>query len=224
MRAAFFDLDGTLTNIHVWQGLMKYFQMEGKKRLVHVWFWVYHMPMYFLYKLGLVSQHVFRYPWGKHLPWYFSGYAIKEAEQIWEWIVEEYLQAYWREDSLSLVENHLIEGDIVVLVSASPAPIVRKVGEKLGIFHVVATEPKTVDGKYNGRVDGEVCLGEYKVLMVKEYLKDQNIQIDYEDSYAYADSPEDVYLLEMVGSPVATHPEKDLRAIAIDKNWKIFPN
>jgi len=59
--------------------------------------------------------------------------------------------------------------------------------------------------------------------MPQEYLIDQGIKINFEDSYAYADSQTDLHLLEMVGHPVAVYPEEDLRHTADQRGWQIVP-
>jgi phosphoserine phosphatase len=47
--------------------------------------------------------------------------------------------------------------------------------------------------------------------------------VDFEASYAYADSISDRFLLDMVANPVATYPDDQLRAVAQERGWQIFP-
>jgi HAD superfamily hydrolase (TIGR01490 family) len=224
MKAAFFDVDGTLTKERVWMGLMEYFRLRGERRYIRAFFWAYHVPRYFLYRLGLIPQTGFRKPWTKHLPWIFRGYSVEDAKEIWDWIVEDFLSKQWREDSLALLENHLHAGDLVILVSASPKPILEKIAEKIGVSHVIGTDPEIRNGRYTGEIRGPVCMAENKAKMAQQYLKDKNIEVDLRECYAYADSPGDSHLLEMVGNPVATHPDEEFRVIAMERGWKIFPN
>ncbi|MEK6256479.1 MAG: HAD-IB family hydrolase [Chloroflexota bacterium] len=223
MKVAFFDVDGTLTNKPIWEGLIEYFKSKGKIPLGSIIFRLYLWPLYFLYKLKLLPQTSFRKPWAKHLPWYFMGMSVVEAEEMWDWILTEYIPKIMREDSLGLVQKHLGDGDLVVFISASPEPIIKRIAEYYGVSHVVATRPKQKRGKYSGGVEGDVCMGENKVKMALAYLDEVGVEVDMKSSYAYADSPGDVYLLEMVGNPVATHPDSDLTKIVKGRNWEKYP-
>jgi phosphoserine phosphatase len=79
------------------------------------------------------------------------------------------------------------------------------------------------DDRYTGRSSGPSCIGDNKVSLTQAYLKHHGIKIDYDTSYAYADSISDLHLLEMVGNPVATYPDEQLRTLAQERNWQIFP-
>lgn len=224
MKAAFFDVDGTLTKERVWKGLMEYFKTRGERRIIRALFWAYHLPLYFLFRLGLIGQTGFRKPWAAHLPWIFMGYTVEGAEKIWDWVVEEFLSKQWRADSLELVDHHLEAGDLVLLVSAGPKPILERIANEIGVSHVIGTVPQVRYGKYTSSISGPICIEENKAKMALRYLEDKGFEVDLRESYAYADSLGDSQLLEMVGNPIATHPDDELRALANERGWKIFPN
>lgn len=224
MKAAFFDVDGTLTKERVWKGLMDYFSSRRERRFIRALFWAFHVPLYFLYRMKLIQQTGFRKPWAEHLPWIFQGFTVEDAEKIWDWVVMDFLREQWHEDALELVNNHLEAGDLVVLVSASPKPILERIAKEIGVSHIVGTQPAIRNGKYTGGIHGLICFAENKAIMALRYLEDNDIEVDLSECYAYADSPGDSHLLAMVGNPVATHPDDELRVLAIDRGWKIFPN
>ena len=224
MKAAFFDVDGTLTKKPIWEGLLKYSRMRGAINFGAIAFWIYLTPLLFMYKLGLLPQTGFRKPWAQHLPWYFRGMGVVEAEKMWDWIDNSFISEVIREDSMKIVRQHLEDGDLVILISASPLPIVKRIGNNYGVKHVVATIPRIKNEKYSGGIDGEVCIGDAKVKLLNEYLDSNRLIVNFEESYAYADSPGDVALLEMVGNPVAMHADDDLAKIAIAKGWEQFPS
>jgi phosphoserine phosphatase len=80
------------------------------------------------------------------------------------------------------------------------------------------------DGRFTGRSNGPACIADDKVILTQAYLEQKGIEVDYSNSYAYADSVSDHYMLEMVAHPVATYPDEGLRKIAVEKNWQIFPS
>ena len=224
MRAAFFDVDGTLTDTRVWEGLMMYFRVYGLRRWTHRLFWAYHMPYYLLLKAHLISQGTFRRPWAAHLAWYLRGYTPQEAEAIWNWVVEEFLSHHWRMDARRLLDNHRAAGDLVMLVSAGPQPLLERIAREVGASHVVATAFELRNGRYTGRSLEPVCIDENKASMAKAYLERQEIEIDFQASFAYADAGSDLHLLELIGIPVAVYPDEELRLAAKERDWQIFPS
>ena len=223
MRAAFFDVDGTLTDARVWEGLLTYFQVHGLRRWTHRVYWAYHMPYYFLMKARLISQGTFRKPWAAHLAWYMRGYTSQETEVIWDWVVKEFLSHHWRLDVRRLLDEHRNAGDLVMLVSASPQPLLERIAREVGVSHVVATEFELRDGYYTGRSLEPVCIDENKAALAKAYLKRRAIEVDFQTSYTYADAISDLHLLEMVGNPVVVYPDDELKGEALERGWQIFP-
>lgn len=220
-KAAFFDVDGTLTTERVWLGLMEYFQQRGQRRWMHRLFWAYHLPVFFLFKIGLASQSSIRRPWAAHLAWFLRGYSIEEAQPIWDWVVTDYLTPFWRRDALDLIRSHKDAGDLVVLVSAGPTPLEQRIAEHLGADFAVGTDFDIQDGRYTGGAAGAVCIDEHKASLTRAALQRRGIDVDFAASRAYADSSGDVHLLGMVGRPVAFHPDEQLRPIAEARGWQI---
>lgn len=223
MRAAFFDVDGTLTTTRVWSGIMNYFKVHRLRRTTHLAFLAYHYPLYFVYRSGLISEADFRAPWAAHLGWYFRGYTVAEAVNIWDWVVIEHVNKHLRSDVLEYVQQHQRAGDFVALVSGGPLPLLNHIALELGIEHVIGTDFDVVNGYYTGQVSGPVCLDENKVTLSISYLKKNGYSVDMNQSYAYADAISDKPLLDMVGNPIAVYPSSELREAAITHGWSIFP-
>jgi HAD superfamily hydrolase (TIGR01490 family) len=223
LRAAFFDVDGTLTKERVWLGLMRYFRECDPRPGIHMIFLGYHYPLYLLKRVNLVSEASFRGQWAAHLGWYFRNYEIDEVEKIWKWILNEFVEKIWRSDIRELVDNHRKSGDLVVLVSGGPEQLLLHIAGELGVEHVVGTPFETRNGIYTGRPADPVCVGKQKPRSVQNYLKRVGVSIDMRESFAYADSASDIHLLNMVGNPVAVYPFNDLRMQAEKRGWKIYP-
>jgi len=223
-RAAFFDIDGTLTRERTWKGIIGYFRERRLRRFVHLQFLAYHYPLYFLYRLGLMSNSGFRRPWAAHLAWYFRGMTLEESAPIWDWGVKSYLSQYWREDTRAILESRRQSGDLIMLVSSGPLPMVQRIAAELGADHCVGTSFKVRAGRYTGKAVEPIVIDEIKASATLAYLKSNGIEVDLPSSYAYADSTPDLSMLEMVGHPVATYPDSGLRAIAVQRGWEIFPS
>lgn len=222
MRAALFDVDGTLTDSRVWQGLMDYFTVHRLRRGTHLVFKIYHYFLYFLHKLGLISQTAFRSPWAQHLSWFFRGFSLERAEGMWDWVVRERINLQWRDDILAVLNEHKSNRDVVILVSGGPKGLLERVAQEIGADHVVGTEHEIRDGQYTGKAVGKACQGENKAIFVRALIDRLGLQIDWESSFAYGDAPGDVPMLEMVGNPVAVYPDDKLQPIAEERGWRIL--
>lgn len=223
MKGAFFDVDGTLTDDRVWRGIMDYFAVHNLRRWTHRWFLAIHYPQYLLRTARLMPEGKFRANWSSHLAWYVRGYSVEEGEQVWAWVVDHFLSQHWRKDTLALLQQHQNAGDVVVLVSSGPEPLLTHIAASLGVQHYVGTRFELQEGRYTGRHTGEVCIDERKASMAQRYLRDQGFQLDLAESSAYADSVADLPLLKMVGRPVATYPSPALLAEATRLQWQVFP-
>jgi HAD superfamily hydrolase (TIGR01490 family) len=222
-KAAFFDVDGTLTSKRVWNGMLDYFKEHKLRRKTHYLYISLNFPSYILRKMGLISEASFRRPWAAHLSWYLRGYTLEECDQIWDWIIYTFLMNAWREDSVDILKSHLNNGDIVVLVSSGPTPLIKRIAQSLGTPHAVGTKLEIRNGKYTGKSLEPVCIASYKASLAKDYLISIGQDVNFEESYTYADSTSDLALLEMVGHPVAVYPDIGLRRVAAKRNWNIFP-
>ena len=223
-KAALFDVDGTLTDIRVWEGILEYFRQRGLRQWTHRFYWIYHFPIYLLRKFGLISEGSFRKPWAAHLAWYFRGYSPSETEDIWIWVTQEFLASHWREDILILLNQHKQSNDLVMLVSAGPEPLITFIANVIGADVGIGTELEIKDGKYTGNSLPPVCINEFKAQKVKTTLQKDNLTIDYAASFAYADSISDQQLLELAGHPVAVYPDESLRKLASQNFWGILPS
>ncbi|MCW5877211.1 MAG: HAD family hydrolase [Anaerolineales bacterium] len=220
-KAAFFDVDGTLTTERVWRGILDYFKLHNQRRFLLRWFWIYHTPHYLLHKAGLMSQGSFRTAWAAHLTWFFKGYTPEQSQPIWDWVVAEYLAPIWRAEGLQRLKEHKAAGDLVMLVSAGPTPLLDTIARHVGADMAVGTEPELREGRYSGRLAGPVCIDEQKALLSQAAMHAAGQDIDYGASSAYADSRTDLDMLEMVGHPVAFYPDEFLRPIARERGWAI---
>ena len=222
-RAAFFDVDGTLTFERTWRGLLDYFQRNHLRQGTLLAFKAVHYPLYFMRKLGLISESAFRAPWAANLAWFVRGYTEEEADKVWNWNVEHFIQRFWRQDILQVLEKHQQSGDLVMLVSSGPHPMMKTIARSLGVEHAIGTRFEMQGGRYTGRSLKPICIDEYKAILAKQYLQELGIPIDYASSFAYADSTSDLSLLEMAGNPIAVYPGEQLKEIAIQRGWSILP-
>jgi len=78
-------------------------------------------------------------------------------------------------------------------------------------------------GQRKGRLTGELLdappTGEARALIMADFARTLNL--DMQQSVAYADSASDLPMLEAAGHPVAVNPETKLAAIARKRGWHV---
>ncbi len=119
-----------------------------------------------------------------------------------------------------LIAQHRAAGDILMIVTATNAFVTAPIAARLGIPHLIATEPEMVDGRYTGRVSGTPSFREGKVRRLAEWLSRHGGTLD--DAWFYSDSHNDLPLLEQVEHPVAVDPDEALAAHAGALGWPII--
>lgn len=117
------------------------------------------------------------------------------------------------------LEDHARRGEDRVVVSASPIEIVSRIAAEIGIEGAVGTRSEIVDGCYTGKLEGAFCYGEGKVVEVQRLAAERGYDLAL--STAYSDSVSDLPFMECVGTAVAVNPEKELRAVAVARGWRI---
>jgi phosphoserine phosphatase len=78
------------------------------------------------------------------------------------------------------------------------------------------------DGWITGEILGVPSAREGKVDRVSQWLAARGLAWDDVEVTFYSDSINDLALLEKVDHPVATNPDKALRAIAKARGWRIL--
>ena len=108
----------------------------------------------------------------------------------------------------------------MVLVSGSVEAIVRPLADRLDVRDVLAPRLEAADGRLTGRLDRPPLAGNRKADAVREFARDNGV--DLEASYAYADSLDDMPMLEVVGRPAAVNPDERLLGAALERGWDVY--
>jgi HAD superfamily hydrolase (TIGR01490 family) len=117
-----------------------------------------------------------------------------------------------------LIARH---GDaLTAIITATNRFIAGPIAQALGVANLLATELEEIDGRFTGREKGTPCYREGKVTRLEEWLASRGERLsEYEESWFYTDSINDLPLLSTVTHPVAAHPDDRLRAHAEAHGW-----
>lgn len=146
----------------------------------------------------------------------------KEFVYASEWIVNEHALPTERSEVIARLRDHQSNGHMILLVSGWLTPSLKLLGTHYKVDGVVGTKLEMKDGHYTGRIIPPVITGADKDRYVRDFLSNNDLEIDWSSSYAYADSITDTGLFNLVGHPVAVYPDEKLSLLAQSKNWEII--
>tara|TARA_Y100001935_G_scaffold76324_1_gene63732 strand:- start:1250 stop:1906 length:657 start_codon:yes stop_codon:yes gene_type:complete len=150
-----------------------------------------------------------------------TKYDLETLINIRKKFFEEKIKPLILPKAIDLIKFHKERKDILAIVTATNSFISRISADYFEINDLLASEPEFIDNKFTGRLHGEPCFQEGKVLKVKEWMKLNNYK-SYDDIYFYTDSHNDIKLLEYCTIPVAVDPDNILKELSKKNNWKIM--
>jgi HAD superfamily phosphoserine phosphatase-like hydrolase len=118
-----------------------------------------------------------------------------------------------------LAQKHLDAGQRVWLVTATPVELAAIIAKRLGLTGALGTVAEVKEGRYTGRLVGELMHGEAKAEAVRALAEREGLEL--ERCTAYSDSSNDLPMLTEVGTAVAVNPDTELRAIARSRGWTV---
>lgn len=155
----------------------------------------------------------------EHALGFARGVEVAEIVRLGEEIYDEVMAERIWSGTRALAQRHLDAGQRVWLVTATPIELARIIAVRLGLTGALGTVSEIADGRYTGRLVGEMMHGEAKAQAVRALAATEGLRLSR--CAAYSDSANDIPMLSMVGRPVAVNPDTDLKAIAREQGWEI---
>ena len=220
---AVFDLEGTLCQGGqlIWRAFIRICSRQPFGIFRISTYILSQMVLNYLGKLGLMGEHRARLHAITGMASLLKGLSQEDMNHFAATLADR-VMAVLRWDIVETLKEHKQQGHRVLLVSNLFQPLLEAVGKRLEMDHVVATGLELDGARYTGRVSTPICLDEQRATMVKEYLEQAGIEVDFAQSFAYGDTKWDRPALEMVGHPVAVYPDEELRAYAQSQGWRII--
>lgn len=217
MRLALFDLDNTLlagdsdfewAEFLISQGVLD--------RQLHQ---ARNAKFYEDYKSGTLDIHAF-------LEFQLKPLSQHPRSQLDAWhqkYMETKIRGMMTAKSRALVEKHRQAGDLMMVITATNSFVTAPIAREFGIDNLIGTIPEEIDGEFTGRVTGVPSFKEGKVTRLHAWLHDRGQGLaDFEETWFYSDSLNDLPLLKVVDHPVAVDPDPTLRAYAEEAKWPII--
>jgi HAD superfamily hydrolase (TIGR01490 family) len=150
--------------------------------------------------------------------------SAQELGDVSRRFVDEVIRPSLHDSTRALVRRHAEAGDRLAIVTATNEFVTRPIAALLGVDTLIATElQRDASGRVTGELHGVPAFREGKVARVDDWLARQGLRVeDFERSFFYSDSTNDLALLERVSDPVATNPAPALERIAQERGWPVL--
>lgn len=213
MTLALFDLDNTLLS---GDSDYEWGQFLVKKKLVDAKAYeVANIRFYEQYKQGVLDI----YEWSAFTFQPLSEHSMEELALLHKEYMQQVIQPMMGDIAKSLLKYHRQQGHTLLVITATNSFITRPIVDAFGIEHLIATEPKIINGRYTTEVEGIPSFNKGKVERLKTWLQQNNESL--QGSYFYSDSHNDLPLLEEVDHPIAVDPDEKLVEIAQQRGWEV---
>ncbi|WP_309043195.1 HAD family hydrolase [Cytobacillus oceanisediminis] len=116
-------------------------------------------------------------------------------------------------------EQHRKDGYYTMVVSGAFEPLLNSVMKGIHFDSIIGTSI-SFDNKKGRHLPLEYIHVSRKKEVIHEKLA--NMEVDWENSFAYGDSYSDLSVLELVGNPVAVKPEPRLIQVANKRKWEVI--
>lgn len=126
------------------------------------------------------------------------------------------------EKARALVREHRQRDALVAIVTATNSFVTWPIARAFDVPHLVATIPEQRNGCFTGKPHGVPAFREGKVVRVEAWLEELGLWWgQFDTTWFFSDSLNDLPLLEKVTRPVAVNPDSTLAAHARSRGWEI---
>jgi len=148
-----------------------------------------------------------------------TGWDVELVKKIVAETLDSIVDPIIYEEAVQLIREHQAAGRDVIVISSSGNEVVEPIGERLGVDLAIGTQMAIENGHYTGEIVF-YAYGTGKAEAMQRLAAERGY--DLAQCYAYSDSMTDLPMLEVVGHPLATNPEAELRRLAEERDWPII--
>jgi len=209
---AFFDIDDTILNINSTKILVQAARKNGMMSTLSYIKAIYQVLLYrFKLKNALEIIH--------KMGGWVAGIHVDEFNIMVEGLNKTTIIRAIRPEIIEEIRKHKENNAEIAILSSAVEAICFPLAEFLGIDHVLCSELESVGGRFTGNPVGRFCFGDEKLVRLKEFCSSGNHSVH--DAFYYADSIDDLPVLNYVGHPVCVTPDKKLIKFATVRGWTI---
>lgn len=149
-----------------------------------------------------------------------SEHSMADLNALHAKYMDTVIRPMMTQKAQDLVNQHKAQGDLCLVITATNSFVTKPIAQAYGIAHLIGTDPEMVNGAYTGGVAGVPSFQEGKVTRLKQWLAERGQALaDFEQSYFYSDSHNDLPLMKLVTHPVAVDADAKLTDYAQQHGW-----
>ena len=141
-------------------------------------------------------------------------------EQLGQRLFREHISDRVYPEARALVSAHRKMGHTIAITTSATWFQVAPIAKALGIDHVVCQHLQVVDNVVTGEMAGASMWGPGKAAAARTFADEHDL--NFHESFFYADGDEDTALMNEIGKPRPTNPGKHLAAVAAEKGWPVL--
>ena len=223
MKIAIFDFDGTLFQKETLPFIVKYYSNNkySKGKLIKFYIRVIALTIKYKLKLDLtLDKEKYRSIAAKIFMYLFEDMDKGEIIKFFSDCTTEIIK-HFNPAVLDSIKDRKAENYHIVICSGANTLLLNEVTKYVEFDTVIGTELYFLkDGSFDYNAQIIITTGKNKPIALLERFK--NIDIDWENSYAYGDSYYDYDIMNLTGNPVAVNPDDGLRRLAMENDWVIL--
>lgn len=194
VKLALFDIDYTITRKET---LMEFYKYIVSKDIKNIKFLPRALFSGLMYGVKVYDERRVKESFLK----FIENIEEKDLAILTKKFYDERLSKILYKDALDMIHKLKTEGYMIILISASPEFYIKEFYAIDDVDFIIGTRFTFENGKFVRKMNGNNCKRDEKVVRLKAYLKENNIEADYENSYMFSDSLSDLPLLDLVGNP-----------------------
>lgn len=188
-KFALFDFDNTIINGDSMKYLLRYYISKHPLSVFRLFNTVF---LFVLYKLNMCSFIKVK----ESILFPLNNMSDNELEVFFK----EKVEKYYYDNVVNELIKQKEKGYTIILCTASVEAYMKYC--KLPIDVLIGTQTKRINNHETNIITSKNCKSEEKVLRINEYLKENNLEIDYDNSWGYSDSKSDFPMLNMVKNKI----------------------
>ncbi|MBD3272829.1 HAD-IB family phosphatase [Candidatus Dependentiae bacterium] len=152
---------------------------------------------------------------------YYKNKKESEVKEKCKLVWENDCKNYIYKDAYERLQRHKKDGLKTIMVDAGISQLYDELIKNYKFDYAFTSSLEFKNGMSTGKLKGEPCSGKQKYKLVKKLIEEE-LGGSLKDVIFYANSHNDIMLLEHVGKPIAVNPNKKLQKKANKKGWPVL--
>lgn len=211
MKIAFFDIDGTLTQLATERSLIKFLfsnRILSPQRFIS-------SVLRFLFTHCAITKS----QW-KAFKTYLCGLKVSEIESAASECFEKTIRFDFRDNVVAELNRKRAEGYTIVLLSGSIDPVANLIARYLNADALICSKLERKSDRFTGNLVNLHPYGIHKKKLAEKFCQDYGTEL--KNALAFANDYSDRFLMASAGEAVAVYPDPQLKKMALQRNWKII--